>query len=240
VRRRLLEAALLLLVAGAPAAGVAESPRLGSFELGAGTYHPNIDAQSTLAEPRPYGQIFGTDRGWMFRVGVSRALIKSAGTLELGFRTGFFRDSGKALKIDPLTGAITNEKSGDPTTFNVIPTSVTLTYRLDFIPERLPFPLAPYGRVALERYNWWTTGSSGSMGKKGATNGYSATAGAALLLDFFDRELAREMDADIGINHTYLFADVTRSWVDDFGSSKSWDLSNRAKLSYGFGVLFVF
>lgn len=228
-----------LLLAASPAAGRAESPRYGSFELGAGTYHPNIDAQSSLTEPRPYGQIFGTGRGWMFRAGVSRALFTSPGALEVGFKTGFFRDSGKGLKIDDA-GNITNEKGGDPTTFNIIPTSLTLTYRFDVLAERLPIPFAPYARVALERYNWWTTGSSGSMGKVGATNGYSATGGIAFLLDFFDRGLAREMDADTGINHTYLFADATRSWVDDFGSSKSWDLSTRAKLSYAFGMMFVF
>jgi hypothetical protein len=236
VKRILLLASSLL--AAAPAAGVAESGRYGSFELGAGTYHPNIDEQPSLTEPRPYGQVFGTARGWMFRAGVSRALFTSAGALEVGFRTGYFRDADKGLQI--LNGQLTNEKGGDPTTFNIIPTSLTLTYRFDVLAERLPIPLAPYGRVALERYNWWVTGSSGSMGKVGATNGYSATGGIAFLLDFFDPGLAREMDADTGINHTYLFADVTRSWVDDFGSSKSWDLSTRAKLSYGFGMMFVF
>lgn len=220
-----------------PALGRAESARLGSFELGAGPYRPDID--SDLAGAQPYRDVFGTGRGWMFRVGVSRALITYPGALELGFRSGFFRDSGHALQIDPATGLPTGEKSADTTTFNVVPTSLTLTYRFDLLADRYGIPLAPYGRVALERYNWWVTGGTGSTSKTGATNGYSFTGGIAFLLDFVDAGLARELDADTGINHSYLFFDVTKSKVDDFGSKKSWDLSDE-KLSLGFGMLFVF
>jgi hypothetical protein len=216
----------------------AESPRYGSFELGAGTYRPSIDSQAGLAAPLPYQDIFGGGRGWMFRVGVSRAIFTYPGSLELGFRTGYFRASGHSLQVDPATGAITDLASTDTTSFNVVPTSLTLTYRFDLLADRFSIPFAPYGRVALERYNWWVSGA-GSSTKTGATNGYSATGGIAFLLDFLDSGLARELDEDTGINHTYLFFDVTKSWVKDFGSSKSWDLSDE-KASLAFGMLFVF
>ena len=49
-----------------------------------------------------------------------------------------------------------------------------------------------------------------------------------------------EMDLDTGINHAYLYFDVTKSYIDDFGSSKSWDLSDEDGLSYSFGLLLVF
>ena len=227
---RLAALAAALLLAG-PAAR-AESPRIGSFELGAGPYRPNIDSDFTA--PGPYRQIFGGGRSAMFRAGVSRALYTDVGQLELGFRTGFYSKSGHGvLASDHVT------PSGDRTSFNVLPTSLTLTYRADFIPDRWGVPLAPYVRVALERYNWWVTKGGGSWTEKGATNGWSATAGLALLLDFFDRDLARELDADTGINHTYLFFDFTKSKVDDFGSSKSWDLS-ADRISWAGGLLFVF
>jgi hypothetical protein len=216
----------------------AESPRYGSFELGAGTYRPSIDSQSGLLAPLPYQDIFGTGRGWMFRVGVSRAIFTYPGALELGFRTGYFRASGHSRQVDPATGAITDLPSTDTTSFNAVPTSLTLTYRFDLLADRFGVPLAPYGRVALERYNWWVSGA-GSSTKTGATNGYSFTGGIAFLLDFLDSGLARELDADTGINHTYLFVDVTKSSVKDFGSSKSWDLSDK-KVSLAFGMMFVF
>ncbi len=236
-RFRVAVALALFTAAVGPAR--AESPRWGSVDLGASTYRPSIDSQSGLAAPLPYQQIFGNGRGWMFRVGVSRALFTQAGSLEVGVKTGYFRDSGKSLQVDPTTGAITNQKSADTTSFNIVPSSLTLTYRFDLLADRWSIPLAPYGRVALERYNWWVTGGPGSSTKTGATNGYSATGGIAFLLDFLDPDLARELDADTGINHTYLFLDVTKSWVKDFGSSKSWDLSDE-KASVAFGMMFVF
>lgn len=229
--------ALAALVALSGAAR-AESPRYGSFELGAGTYRPSIDSQPGLAAPLPYQDIFGGGRGWMFRVGISRAIFTYPGALEVGFRTGYFRVSDHSRQVDPATGAVTDLPSTDTTSFNVVPTSLMLTYRFDLLADQLGVPLAPYARVALERYNWWVSGT-GSSTKTGATNGYSATAGIAFLLDFLDAGLARELDADTGINHTYLFFDATKSWVKDFGSSKSWDLSDE-KVSLAFGMMFVF
>jgi hypothetical protein len=236
--RRVLLLGSLLLSAG-PVTARGESPRIGSFELGAGGYRPSIDAQAGLVEPLPYQDVFGTGRGYMFRAGISRAIFTFPGALEVGFRTGYFRDSGHGYQKD-ASGNLTNIRSAETTTFNIVPTSLTLTYRFDLLADRVGIPFAPYGRVALERYNWWITGSSASIGKKGATNGYSATAGIAFLLDFVDEGLARELDADTGINHTYLFADATKSWVKDFGSSTSWDLSDTKRVSFAFGVLFVF
>ncbi|HEY7723909.1 MAG TPA: MXAN_2562 family outer membrane beta-barrel protein, partial [Anaeromyxobacteraceae bacterium] len=107
--------------------------------------------------------------------------------------------------------------------------------------------LVPYGRLALERWQWWVTnggGGTASVGGgpegSGATTGWAAAGGVAFLLDFLDPGMAREMDRDVGVNHTYLFAEVGRARVDDFGSKKSWQLSNDRKLSWSGGILFVF
>jgi hypothetical protein len=45
---------------------------------------------------------------------------------------------------------------------------------------------------------------------------------------------------ETGINHTYVFAEARKTKVDDFGSSKSWDLSDDGKFAYALGILFVF
>ncbi len=227
MRRLLL--ALALALAATPAA--AASPRWGAFDVGVLTYRPNIDAEFSSGTG-PYQTIFGGGRGVMFTLGISRALFTKVGSLELGLRTGYFRDTGKGV----VSGTTT--PSGDDTTFHVIPTSLALTYRFDWLADRWNVPLAPYGRVAFERYNWWVSGS-GSSSHEGATNGWSAAGGLAFLLDFLDPGLARELDQDSGVNHTYIFAEVVRSSIDDFGSSKSWDLSDE-KVSLGFGLLFVF
>jgi hypothetical protein len=47
------------------------------------------------------------------------------------------------------------------------------------------------------------------------------------------------MDQDYGIAHTALYFDVTKSKVDDFGSKKSFDLSE-SRLFWSGGLLLVF
>jgi hypothetical protein len=235
VRLARVAAALASLLLAPTARG--ESERWGSFELGAGMYYPNIDAEPGLDPPQPYQRVFGSSRAWLLRAGLSKALLTRPGALEIGLKTGYFRDSAKAFQQDSL-GAITPRRSADTTAFNFVPTSVTVTYRLDLLADAYGIPFAPYARVAFERYNWWGTTEGGST-EKGATNGWSWSAGIALQLDFFDRGLARELDMDSGINHTYAFVDLTDTHVDDFGSSSSWDLSDE-ELSLGFGLMFVF
>lgn len=225
---RVLLAALGLLAA-APA--LAASPRWGSFELYAGQYLPDIDSEFTAGGP--YEQVFGGDRGWMFQVGVSRALYKKGGSLELGFRTGYFQETG----IGIVSG--TTDTAGEETKLKIIPTSLALTYRFDWLVDNTRVPFAPYGRATFERYNWWVTDGGGSTAERGATMGWSVTGGLAFLLDIVDPTLAREMDADVGVNHTFLFFEVTTSSIDDFGSSSSWDLSDES-VSLGGGLLFVF
>ena len=88
----------------------------------------------------------------------------------------------------------------------MIPTSLTLTYRLDIFADRYGIPLAPYGRVALRALQLVDQRRrTGRPAQTGATNGWSVAGGLALMLDFFDPGLARELDQDTGINHTYLF-----------------------------------
>jgi hypothetical protein len=217
------------LVAVLPATARAESPRWGSFDVAVGTYRPDVDSEFSSA-PFPYQGAFGTKKGWMFRLAIARSIFTKAGSLEAGASAGFFQQSGHGQLA---TGGV----SPDETKFRMIPTSLFLTYRFDLLADRWNVPLAPYGRVALERYNWWVTDGSGSTSKDGATNGWSIAGGLALLLDFFDPGLAREMDQDSGVNHTYLFAEVKRAEVDDFGSSKSWILSDT---SFAGGLMFVF
>jgi len=90
-----------------------------------------------------------------------------------------------------------------------------------------------------------TNGSNGVAGANGlrgsgATNGYSLTGGIAFQLDYLDEGLSREMDADTGINHTYVYGEATKYSVNDFGSKSSWDLGNTGSVVFGFGLLFVF
>lgn len=227
-----LAVALLAAALATTARAQSPSPRWGSFELAGGPYRPDIDSEFTT-RPGEWEKTFGRSRDWMFRVGLSKALLTGVGTLEVGLQTGYFQKKGFG-QFAAGGGA-----SGDRTKFSMIPTNATLTYRFDLLADRYGVPLAPYVRVALERYNWWINDGDGKTAKSGATNGWSVAGGLALLLDVFDPTLARELDSDTGINHTYVFFEARKTRVDDFGSSSSWNLSDD-RISLAGGLLFVF
>jgi hypothetical protein len=224
---------ILLAALAVPAGAQEKRPApYGSWEFQAGLYRPNVDSEFTNGA-HPWKDSFGTGREWLFRGGWARDVWTGYGSVEVGLQLGYFRQVGSA--IDPRTGA----PSGDRTSFSMLPTSATLTYRLDAFADRYGVPFAPYGRLALERYNWWITNGSGKTAKSGATNGWSAALGLALLLDFFDQRLAHDFYVDSGILHTYVFAEARWTRVDDFGSKSSWILSDD-RTSISGGLLFVY
>jgi hypothetical protein len=235
----LLAAALPLAAPDAPGEVLRppDRPVLGSFELKLSGYRPNVDSEFGGAKT-PYNDIFGGSRSLMFRAHMAYALWHGFGTLELGAGAGFFQVSGNGLLAD-------GTKSSDKTSLKIIPLSATLTYRFDWAADQFGFPLVPYARASLERYQWWVTNGLGNTASdgvhsgSGATNGYSFAGGLAFMLDFLDPSMARDMEEDTGIHHTYLFVDVTKTFVDDFGSKKSWNLSDD-KLTIGGGLLLVF
>jgi hypothetical protein len=234
--------ALLALLLATPAAAqlAGPSPRSGSFQLQLTGYRPNIDAEFN-GSAAPYQKIFGTSRSMIFQLQAARSLFTDYGTLDLGAGIGWSSKTGKGLRLD-------GTPSSDNTSLRILPLSLNLTYRMDWFVDHGGFPLVPYLRASLERWQWWVTNGTGSTAKtltdnksgSGATNGWSGALGVAFLLDVLDPSMAREMDRDLGINHTYLFFEFTRIKVDDFGSSKSWDLSNDKSLTWSAGMLFAF
>ena len=223
-----------LLAAASPA--LAESPRWGSFSLRGQTYRPDVDAEFGGAAT-PYEDVFGSGRGWVFRGDFGRTVwdSKGYGALEVGIGTGYFADFGKAI----VEGSDPPVPSADDTALRIIPLTISVGYRFDWPSRRHNVPVMLYGKASLERYNWWVTDGAGDRVESGATNGFSFTGGIGFLLDFLDPTLAREMERDTGVNDTWLVFDVTKGFVDDFGSSKSWDLSDES-ISLGFGLMFVF
>lgn len=210
----------------------------GSFELRLAGYRPNIDAE--FGGATPFADAFGNGRALMFRAHVARALWHQVGTLEAGLGVGYTELNGHGR------AAVTGEPSADTTTFRMVPLSISLTYRFDWAVDRYGFPLVPYGRISFERYQWWARNGSGKTSTdalghsgSGATNGYSFTGGVAFLLDFLDPGMAHEMEQDTGIHDTYLYFDLTKSYVSDFHSAKSWDLSDD-QITLAGGILLVF
>lgn len=231
----LAPALLAALLALAPAAASAGSPYLGSVEVRTGGYRPDDDSRFALlpGETGPYQKAFGNGRPFGFWLHVARALPwRQYGTVELGGGAGYWAVKGYAVTE---AGLPTTER----TALKMVPTELSATWRADLIWERWNVPFVPYARLALQRYNWWITGPSGATTKSGATNGFSYGGGLGLVLNFLDPMLARELDADAGINTTMLVVDVAQTKVDDFGATKSFDLSD-SQTTITFGLAFVF
>ncbi len=241
VRAPALACAIACWLAATPAWAQTPTERWGSVELSVGAYRPNIDSE--LPASRPWRTTFGGGRGPLFRLDGAKSFDLGFGGLDLGLGLGWYQKSGRGFVQNP-DGSI-GARAVDSTTFHAIPTRLTATYRFDVLVERYGIPIAPYARLSFDRWWWWVTNGAGDTASdrgvsgSGATNGWSFTGGLAFLLDFIDPGLAREMDRDTGVNHVYLFADATHQSISDFGSGKSWDLSNDGWLFSG-GLLFVF
>ena len=219
--------AALALAAALPAAAQ-PSPRWGTFEMSFAGYRPNIDAEFG-GGVAPYQAAFGGKHNAMLRADLAYSLLVDYGSLDLGFGVGYWEKYGHGFDPPSLGGG----PSSDSTALKIVPTRLSLTYRFDVLANQFRWlPLAPYARFSLDRYNWWVNKGSGdtanASGKSGygATNGYSLSGGVAFLLDAIDPTLAREMDRDTGINHTYLFCELHYANINGFGSKTIMNLSD--------------
>jgi hypothetical protein len=212
---------LLGLIVAAPAVaqeGQRGSRRLGSFEMSLSGYRPNIDSEFGGGATLPFNAAFGGKRNLLFRVDGAYSLFVNYGSLDVGLGVGYWEKSGRGQLPD-----------GTPYV----------------LATRYSIPFMPYARVSLDRYQWWVlngsggTANAGGRAGSGATNGYSFGGGLAFLLNFIDPTLARDMDRNTGINQTYIFVDVTKSFISDFGSAGSWSLSDD-RITIAGGLLFVF
>jgi len=214
-------------------------PRAGSFEIFFAGYSPNIDSEFHNGAT-PYATTLGTGRGFTFHVSGAKTVYDKWGSVDVGVSVGWFRDTGHGVYAITSGGVTAGGASPETSSLNVIPTAVFGTYRFDWAVDRYNVPVVPYTRLALERYNWWVIGSGGKTMQTGATNGWSVGFGLALLLDWFDRSLSRELQRDTGVRHTYAFVETVHASVNDFGSNKSWDMSDKQPWTLGGGIRFDF
>lgn len=250
MKAALVPLALLLALPAAaqsPTLVVKESPRLGSFQVTISPFSPNIDSEFLAAANPPYATVFGTGRPLMVQGQFNMsAWITEFGTLDVGAGAGFWEAWGQGYYLGTDGSVI----RGGTTSLMIIPIQVQATYRWEWFYERFNVPFEPYARFAVVDYIWstsgqngvssWTNPASGQAYRgSGATFGWSATLGLALVLDFFDTSLARQMDYDVGINRTLLVFDFTKSSVNDFGSKNSWQLAP-SFWAWSIGLQFVF
>lgn len=196
-----------------------DSPRDWFLGLQIGGYFPAIDDEFDGA--RPFENTFGDDQRLLFQVGVERFLFKDFGTVGLGLSAGYSEFFAHAFFDEDRS-----TRSEDPTSMQIVPIQAYLAYRFDVASVEWGFPLVPYAKAGAGYWLWWTGD------KNGARAGYTFSGGLQLLLDVFDKRLAREFDREIGVNNSYLYVDWTWSKVNGFGTD-GFDLSDSSMVSGG-------
>ena len=186
------------------------------------------------------------------------------GNFAIGSTAGYYRRTTHsfAYNTNPATGAETQScsttdpnnlcmRSGDTTALNIVPLSMLAIYRFDYLALRYHIPFVPYFKIGLAYYVWWIengggflsvaqftpAGSAQSQGGWGGTLGWVMNPGGAFLLDVLDPSAARTIDAELGINHTYLFCEFNYANINGFGASNKMNLSDT---SLNAGIAFEF
>ncbi|MFL5343549.1 MAG: MXAN_2562 family outer membrane beta-barrel protein [Hyalangium sp.] len=192
-----------------------QSPRTGDVEFKLGTFTPRIDTEEGLTG-KPYAETFGDRPMLLFELELQRYFYQGIGTAGLGVSAGY-AEKYASTKTD--TGDTAEEK----TALKVVPLKLNGFYKFDYPALRWHVPLVPYGKLGLIYMPWWInkggeTQTLGDRAGKGGRWGYGLTGGVSFLLDVLEPRLARDFDSDIGVNHSYFFAEWTYAQVDNFGS----------------------
>jgi hypothetical protein len=203
----------------------------GLVEIRLGSYTPEIDE---AVDGTPYQQAFGESM-FLFELELDRQFWRGMGTLGYSLTIGYMNVDGRSLTS-------TGTDSPDETSLSVIPLRAGLVYRFDYLAQRFDVPLALSFKVGLDLYSWWITAgdnlatANGKTGD-GVTLGYHYASGVYLLLDWFDESSADGLAFDFGVINSYLFTEIQRTEIDDFGESGSLRLSDT---HYTFGFAFEY
>jgi hypothetical protein len=203
-----------------------QSPKNAALEIKLGSYRPLIDSDPALGGQTPYADTFGGDM-LLFEIEGDRQIFQKFGSAAVGFSIGYAEKYGWATAPAGSTSQV-----AERTALFVLPLKLMGVYRLDVAAVRYGVPLVPYVKLGLAYTPWWITKGGGvefANGRRGAGGnwGYTAVLGLSVMLDFFDPRLARDFDSDLGVNHSYLFAEYVHEDVNDFGNPQALNLSSR-------------
>ena len=244
MKAALITAALLLAARAAQAqttvihdADRFRSPQHWALELRCGPYAPEVDSEFKGGAD-PHYRYFLNKKKPIFQVEVDYQFFHRFGSAAVGAQIGYFREGAYAYNVAGT------DRTGDRTALTLVPTALQLVYRFDVGARRLGIPVVPYGKVGLSYTLWQITDANGDVARsddgrkgRGGTPGWQAAGGVALLLDFIDPGSARALDADTGVNHTYLFAEIGRYEASGLGRKNALHVGDTTWVA---GLMFEF
>ncbi|HEY3360007.1 MAG TPA: MXAN_2562 family outer membrane beta-barrel protein [Polyangia bacterium] len=229
MRRISLLALLALAGAARPAAAdepaaITEEPSYASpqrfaGEIKFGPYRPNIDSEFA-GGVGPYKRFFGGNSGLLMAYELDVQLYQKFGTAAVGLGLAYFSKSSHSFPCQSGSGVgcvpDLTRAAGDETSLQILPLSLLGIYRFDWAANKYRVPLVPYVKFGLTYSFWWVNKGNGKVSQvtepggavdsgRGGQFGLTASFGAALRLDAIDPGAGRELDGQLGINHTYVF-----------------------------------
>ena len=201
-----------------------ESPQNFAFEFRVARYVPNIDADPALGGRHPYGDIFGTTPRLEIAAEMDWQVLRIpyVGTIGPGVGVGYTTMSA------PANFSGTTVQSAENTSLDIFPLYGVAVLRADIFSRKLHVPIVPYAKAGIGVAYWRASNDAGtSVSKtngvvgKGHSVGTHFAIGAALTLDVFDEKAARNLDTEIGINHSYLFFEYFMSDLNGLGQSNA-------------------
>ncbi|MCB9555509.1 MAG: hypothetical protein H6707_05345 [Deltaproteobacteria bacterium] len=216
------------------------SPRRFAFEIKFGPYAPQIDSEFdgdprfNEQNPPPFRKLFGDGQALMVRGEFDVQLWQGFGSIGIGIVGGYYRNSAKALADNgnATNPSTSSSLSAGETAVTLAPLAVLAVYRFDWLARRFSVPLVPFVKFGINYTLWWIEKGDGSLAEvnddkaSGGSAGIQFNAGLALLLDVFEPSAAKNLDADTGVNHTYLFFEFVHQATDGFGSEKRLDVGD--------------
>jgi hypothetical protein len=217
----------------APARRVRESPQRFAFEARFGAFSPDIDSDPALAGNEAYASTFGSCPSATSQKGctVSPQLlaggefswealrIPGLGTLGPGVGAAYMKATTKAKFVTPQGMQTT---SGEDTSLEVIPFYGVAVLRVDVLWRNFGVPLVPWAKLGVGYALWRASNTLGtstyqSISGTGHSMGTHVALGIGLNLNVFDPYAAKNFDASVGVNNTYLFAEWTREDLNGLG-----------------------
>jgi hypothetical protein len=219
-----------------------ESPQHFAIELRFAPFTPDIDSDPALKGRTPFGDLFGSKARLLIGAELDwQALrIPHLGTVGPGLSAGYTTMSANAPFATPHNGTTI---SGEQTSLDIFPFYAIAVLRADVLWHDLGIPLVPYAKAGVGYALWRasnTLGTSISQGVagKGHSLGTHLALGLGLNLNAFDRYAARNFDNAMGVNNTYLFAELTREDLTGLGLQK--DPLRVGGMNWTFGLAFEF
>lgn len=204
------------------------------LEFKGGPYLPDMGSATGGPEGNTaFVRIFDDDPNPLYQLGLDVQIYRGIGTAGIGASFGFMQFVGKGVY------GVSQNPSRDTTVFNILPLTLELFYRFDWLADRVPVPLVPYIRGGLAYDIWWVTTGTGEVARfdgsnpddpdddatgRGGKLGVTGTIGIALLLNQLEPAASRSLYNTTGIRGVYLFGELQGSKVDGFGS-EGFDLS---------------